>query len=107
MGKPHGGFFRRTITPSEGFHEVRIPLGAILNLRIAGRRATRFAYPLGVGVSPSHRERRMILKITFRLRPGKDEDLIKWVKSFNDGERSHFIRQALKKVVTRKPVRLG
>ena len=48
----------------------------------------------------------MILKITFRLRPGKDEDLIKWVKSFNDGERSHFIRQALKKVVTRKRVKL-
>ena len=34
--------------------------------------------------------------IAFRLKPGKDDDLIAWLGSIQDGERSHHIKMALR-----------
>ncbi len=42
------------------------------------------------------------MKVTIRLRPDKDQDLIKWVSRLEKGERSRFIRLALKKVVSKR-----
>ena len=33
----------------------------------------------------------------FRLRQGRDDDLIQWLESLGEGERSHFIRQTLRR----------
>jgi len=36
-------------------------------------------------------------RVTFRLRPGRDDDLIAWLESMGEGERSYFIRQVLRR----------
>lgn len=40
-------------------------------------------------------------RYTFRLKPGRDEDLITWLESLGEGERSFFIRNALRKAITK------
>ncbi len=34
--------------------------------------------------------------IAFRLKPGKDDDLIAWLKSIQDGDRSNQIKMVLR-----------
>jgi hypothetical protein len=41
-------------------------------------------------------------RFTFRLRPDRDEDLIAWLDSLGEGERSFFIRQALRKALNER-----
>ena len=38
----------------------------------------------------------MVSRYTFRLKPDRDADLIVWLNSLGDGERSCFIRNALR-----------
>ena len=35
--------------------------------------------------------------IAFRLKPGKDDDLIKWLESLGSGDKSYFIRETLRR----------
>jgi len=35
--------------------------------------------------------------IAFRLKPGRDDDLINWYESLGDGDRSYYIRETLRK----------
>jgi hypothetical protein len=44
----------------------------------------------------------MSLRYTFRLKPERDSDLIAWLNSLGEGERSCFIRQALRKALGQK-----
>jgi hypothetical protein len=44
----------------------------------------------------------MSLRYTFRLKPERDSDLIDWLNSLGEGERSCFIRQALRKALRQK-----
>jgi len=37
------------------------------------------------------------MRITFRLKNERDEDLLHWFKVIGEGERSYFIRQALRR----------
>ena len=37
------------------------------------------------------------MRITFRLKDERDDDLIHWFKVIGEGERSFFIRQALRR----------
>ena len=46
----------------------------------------------------------MKYRYTFRLKTGRDEDLISWLKGMGDGERSFFIRQTLRRGLD-EPVR--
>lgn len=39
-------------------------------------------------------------RYTFRLKPGRDQDLITWLDSLGEGERSFFIRNTLRKAIT-------
>lgn len=39
----------------------------------------------------------MITRLSFRLKPGKDDDLIKWLNGLQEQERSRFIRDALRR----------
>jgi len=56
------------------------------------------------------------MRYSFRLKEGRDQDLIAWLESFGEGERSTFLRQALRtgiqamaskvdKEIINKPVR--
>jgi len=36
-------------------------------------------------------------RYTFRLKPGRDDDLIRWLEPLGEGERSFHIRQALRR----------
>ncbi len=36
-------------------------------------------------------------RYNFRLQPGRDDELIRWLDSLGAGERSHYIRQALRR----------
>ena len=38
------------------------------------------------------------MKVTFRIRENKDQKLIDWINSINEGDRSKEIRKALKSV---------
>jgi hypothetical protein len=44
----------------------------------------------------------MSLRYTFRLKPERDSDLIEWLNSLGEGERSCFIRHALRKALRQK-----
>ena len=35
--------------------------------------------------------------IAFRLKPGRDDDLINWFESLGDGDKSYYIRETLRK----------
>lgn len=37
-----------------------------------------------------------MFRYAFRLKKGRDRDLITWLESFGEGERSFYIRQALR-----------
>ena len=37
------------------------------------------------------------MRITFRLKVDRDDDLLHWFKALGEGERSFFIRQALRR----------
>jgi hypothetical protein len=37
------------------------------------------------------------MRITFRLKDNRDEDLLQWFNALGEGERSFFIRQALRR----------
>ncbi len=37
------------------------------------------------------------MRITFRLKDDRDEDLLHWFQVVGEGERSYFIRQALRR----------
>ena len=37
------------------------------------------------------------MRITFRLKNERDEDLLHWFKVIGEGERSYFLRQALRR----------
>ena len=37
--------------------------------------------------------------VAFKVKPGRDDDLIKWLEEIGEGERSFFIRQALRAVI--------
>jgi hypothetical protein len=37
------------------------------------------------------------MRITFRLKDDRDEDLLRWFNALGEGERSFFIRQALRR----------
>ena len=39
----------------------------------------------------------MKYRYTFRLKPGRDDDLIGWLEALGEGERSYHIRQALRR----------
>lgn len=45
----------------------------------------------------------MTARFTFRLKPERDNDLIDWLNSLGEGERSFFIRQALRQALKGKP----
>lgn len=45
----------------------------------------------------------MTIRYMFRLKPGRDDELIQWLESLGKGERSCFIRKALREAVERKP----
>lgn len=47
----------------------------------------------------------MTPRYTFRLKPERDSDLINWLDSLGEGERSFFIRQALRQAL--QPQREG
>jgi predicted DNA-binding protein len=34
--------------------------------------------------------------IAFRLKPGRDDDLIKWAESLGAGDKSYYIREAIR-----------
>ncbi len=34
--------------------------------------------------------------IAFRLKPGRDDDLINWIKTAGENDRSYYIREALR-----------
>lgn len=36
-------------------------------------------------------------RYTFRLMPGRDDDLIQWLETLGEGERSFYIRQILRR----------
>ena len=36
-------------------------------------------------------------RYTFRLKPGRDDDLISWLEALGEGERSYCIRQTLRR----------
>ena len=36
-------------------------------------------------------------RYTFRLMPGRDDDLIQWLETLGEGERSFYIRQVLRR----------
>jgi hypothetical protein len=42
------------------------------------------------------------MRITFRLKDDRDEDLLRWLNALGEGERSFFIRQALRRGLGRK-----
>jgi hypothetical protein len=44
----------------------------------------------------------MSLRYTFQLKPERDSDLIAWLNSLGEGERSCFIRHALRKTLNLK-----
>lgn len=44
----------------------------------------------------------MSSRYTFRLKPERDSDLIEWLNSLGEGERSCFIRHALRKTLKLK-----
>ncbi len=35
--------------------------------------------------------------IAFRLKPGRDDDLIRWVESLGNGDQSYYIRESLRR----------
>ena len=47
----------------------------------------------------------MITRLSFRLKPGKDDDLIKWLNGLPEQERSRFIREALRRGLSLPDVR--
>lgn len=42
----------------------------------------------------------MSIRFTFRLKEDRDNDLINWLQSFGEGERSCFIRNTLRKAIS-------
>lgn len=42
----------------------------------------------------------MITRLTFRLKPGKDDDLINWLSELPEQERSRFVRDTLRRGLT-------
>jgi len=42
----------------------------------------------------------MKYRYTFRLKPGRDDDLIGWLEALGEGERSYSIRQTLRRGLT-------
>jgi len=47
----------------------------------------------------------MITRLSFRLKPGKDDDLIEWLNGLPEQERSRFIRDALRRGLSLPDVR--
>ncbi len=37
------------------------------------------------------------MHIGFRLKPGRDDDLIRWVESLGNGDQSYYIRESLRR----------
>lgn len=40
--------------------------------------------------------------VAFRLKPGKDNDLINWISNMGEGDRSYYIREALRQGLFRQ-----
>lgn len=41
--------------------------------------------------------------IAFRLKPGRDDDLINWIQNTGEGDRSHHIRQTIRQGLRQAP----
>ena len=47
----------------------------------------------------------MNLNIGFRLKPGRDDSIIKWIESVGENDRSYYIREALRNYLSGEVVR--
>lgn len=45
-------------------------------------------------------------RFTLRLKPGRDDDIIDWLESLGEGERSFFMRQAIRTAILSERMQL-